>query len=51
MKKKDWLEYANDKYNELEIMDLRSVLDVVYLFIPIPWFYALIDQQVNYYYI
>ncbi|CAI6368144.1 unnamed protein product [Macrosiphum euphorbiae] len=44
-KRKDWLEYADDKYNAQEISDLRSALDVMYLFIPVPMFFALFDQQ------
>jgi len=47
-KKKNWLEYADDKYNTREIFDLRSALDVMYLFIPVPMFYALFDQQVRF---
>lgn len=49
VKKKDWLEYADDKYNKQEIFDLRSALDVIYLFIPLPVFFTLFDQQVSYY--
>ncbi|XP_022177651.1 solute carrier family 15 member 1-like [Myzus persicae] len=45
VKRKDWLEYADDKYNALEISDLRSALDVMYLLIPVPLFYTLLDQQ------
>ncbi|XP_050054174.1 peptide transporter family 1-like isoform X2 [Aphis gossypii] len=44
-KKKNWLDYADDKYNTREIFELRSALDVMYLFIPVPMFYALFDQQ------
>ncbi|XP_029345907.1 solute carrier family 15 member 2-like, partial [Acyrthosiphon pisum] len=44
-KRKDWLEYADDKYNTHEISDLRSALNVLFLLIPIPMFYTLLDQQ------
>ncbi|CAI6368750.1 unnamed protein product [Macrosiphum euphorbiae] len=44
-KRKDWLEYADDKYSTHEISDLRSALDVLFLLIPIPMFYTLLDQQ------
>ncbi|XP_022167052.1 solute carrier family 15 member 1-like [Myzus persicae] len=44
-KRKDWLEYSDDKYNTHEISELRSALDVMYLLIPIPLFYTLFDQQ------
>ncbi|XP_026809644.1 peptide transporter family 1-like [Rhopalosiphum maidis] len=44
-KRKYWLEYADDKYNTQQISELRSALTVMYLFIPVPMFYALFDQQ------
>jgi len=47
-KRKDWLEYADDKYNAHEISDLRSALDIIYLLIPIPLFFTLFDQQVSF---
>lgn len=47
-KKNDWLEYADDKYDKHAISDLRLALDVTYLFIPLPLFYTLFDQQVSY---
>lgn len=46
-KKTDWLEYADDKYDKNKILDLRSALDVMFLFIPLPIFYMLYDQQVR----
>ncbi|VVC26462.1 Hypothetical protein CINCED_3A020180 [Cinara cedri] len=45
VEKKYWLEYADDKYSNREIFELRSALDVMYLFIPLPIFYMLFDQQ------
>jgi len=48
-KRKDWLEYADYKYNTHKISELRSALDVMYLLIPIPLFYTLFDQQVSYF--
>jgi len=45
--KNHWLDYADDKFSEKEISDIRSALDVLYLFIPFPFFWALYDQQVN----
>ncbi|XP_027843456.2 peptide transporter family 1-like [Aphis gossypii] len=44
-KKVHWLNYADDKFSEKEISDIRSALDVIYLFIPFPFFWALFDQQ------
>lgn len=49
VKRKDWLEYADNKYNTHEILELRSALDVMYLLIPIPLLYTLFDQQVSYF--
>ncbi|XP_025198526.1 peptide transporter family 1 isoform X2 [Melanaphis sacchari] len=43
--KMHWLNYADDKFSEKEISDIRSALDVIYLFIPFPFFWALFDQQ------
>ncbi|KAL4148725.1 hypothetical protein QTP88_002894 [Uroleucon formosanum] len=40
-----WLNYADDKFSEKEISDIRAALDVIYLFIPFPFFWALFDQQ------
>lgn len=44
-KKNHWLNYADDKFSEKEISDIRAALDVIYLFIPFPFFWALFDQQ------
>lgn len=45
--KSHWLCYADDKFSGREISDIRSALDVIYLFIPFPFFWALFDQQVR----
>jgi len=45
--KSHWLNYADDKFSEKEISDIRSALDVIYLFTPFPFFWALFDQQVR----
>lgn len=47
-KRKYWLEYADDRYNAQEISESRSALAVIYLFIPVPMFFALFDQQVSF---
>lgn len=47
MKKEHWLEYADEKYSKQQIFDIRSVLNVLYLFMPVPLFWALFDQQVS----
>ena len=40
-----WLDYADDKYEDKFIEDVRSLLRVLLLFIPLPIFWALFDQQ------
>lgn len=49
-KRSHWLNYADDKFSEKEISDIHSALDVMYLFTPFPFFWALFDQQVRIYY-
>ncbi|RZF47986.1 hypothetical protein LSTR_LSTR002052 [Laodelphax striatellus] len=40
-----WLDYADDKFDRALIEDIKSVLRVLLLFIPLPFFWALFDQQ------
>ena len=42
-----WLEYASDKYDMHLINDIKRVLAVAFVFIPLPAFWALYDQQVG----
>ncbi|XP_050583070.1 peptide transporter family 1 isoform X3 [Bombus affinis] len=44
-KRENWLEYADDKYEKSLINDIKAALQVMKLFIPIPIFWALFDQQ------
>ncbi|XP_065218370.1 peptide transporter family 1 isoform X1 [Planococcus citri] len=44
-KKSYWLEYADDRFSHQQISDIKAVLKVLYLFIPVPFFWALFDQQ------
>lgn len=44
-----WLDKAQDKYDKPFINDIKATLRVLVLFIPIPIFWALFDQQVCYY--
>ncbi|XP_065570376.1 solute carrier family 15 member 2-like isoform X2 [Artemia franciscana] len=45
-KKRDhWLDYADDKYDTSLIQDLKGVLTIVLLYLPMPFFWALFDQQ------
>ncbi|XP_057341668.1 peptide transporter family 1-like isoform X1 [Microplitis mediator] len=40
-----WLDHADDKYDAKLISDIKSTLKVLKLFIPLPFFWALYDQQ------
>ena len=40
-----WLDYADDKYERNVIEDIKSTVKVLKLFIPLPIFWALFDQQ------
>lgn len=44
-KKDHWLDYADDKYTKKMIEDVKSALKVLKLFLPLPIFWALFDQQ------
>ncbi|CAG2066970.1 unnamed protein product [Timema podura] len=41
-----WLEHADDTYPRRLIEDIKSTLGVLFLFLPLPIFWALFDQQV-----
>ena len=42
-----WLDHAQDKYDEQFINDVKSFSKVVFMFLPLPIFWALFDQQVT----
>lgn len=44
-KREHWLDYSDDNYSQRMIKDIKSVLKVLKLFIPLPIFWALFDQQ------
>uniref|UniRef100_A0A1A7XL39 Solute carrier family 15 (H+/peptide transporter), member 2 n=3 Tax=Iconisemion striatum TaxID=60296 RepID=A0A1A7XL39_9TELE len=44
-KRKHWLDWAEDKYSKRLIEEIRMVLRVLVLYIPLPMFWALFDQQ------
>lgn len=46
-KRDHWLEKADDKYPSEFINEVKTALHVMILFIPIPFFWALYDQQVK----
>ncbi|ESP00773.1 hypothetical protein LOTGIDRAFT_92134, partial [Lottia gigantea] len=44
-KKSHWLNHAEDKYEVEFISDVKQVLKVLWIFLPLPVFWALFDQQ------
>ncbi|KZC04674.1 Peptide transporter family 1 [Dufourea novaeangliae] len=44
-KREHWLDHAEDQYEKPLIKDIKTSLQVMKLFIPIPIFWALFDQQ------
>uniref|UniRef100_A0A8C6LGE5 Solute carrier family 15 member 2 n=1 Tax=Nothobranchius furzeri TaxID=105023 RepID=A0A8C6LGE5_NOTFU len=44
-KRTHWLDWAEDKYSKRLIEEIRMVLRVLVLYIPLPMFWALFDQQ------
>lgn len=45
-KHEHWLDFAVDKFDRQLIQDIKQVLRVLLLYVPIPVFWALFDQQV-----
>ncbi|XP_019960053.2 solute carrier family 15 member 1b [Paralichthys olivaceus] len=44
-KKEHWMDWAEDKYDRLLIAQVKMVLKVLFLYLPLPMFWALFDQQ------
>ncbi|XP_050514437.1 peptide transporter family 1-like isoform X2 [Diabrotica virgifera virgifera] len=44
-KKEHWLDYAEEKYGEKLVNEVKATLHVLVLFLPLPIFWALYDQQ------
>ncbi|XP_032412892.1 solute carrier family 15 member 1b [Xiphophorus hellerii] len=44
-KREHWLDWAEEKYDKLLIAQVKMVLKVLFLYIPLPMFWALFDQQ------
>ncbi|KAI7807849.1 PepT1 [Triplophysa rosa] len=44
-KREHWMDWAEDKYDKLLIAQVKMVLKVMFLYIPLPMFWALFDQQ------
>lgn len=41
-----WLDYAADRYGEKLVSDMKIVFSILYLYLPVPIFWSLFDQQV-----
>lgn len=46
VKKDHWLDHAKDKYDAQLIDDVKILFRVLVLYLPLPVFWALFDQQV-----
>ena len=46
-KYKHWLDYAQDRFPSKLVADIKIVLAVLFLYIPLPMFWSLFDQQVK----
>lgn len=46
-KKEHWLDYAESRFGRKSIHDIKLLLRVLFLYIPLPIFWALYDQQVT----
>uniref|UniRef100_A0A3Q3VW94 Uncharacterized protein n=1 Tax=Mola mola TaxID=94237 RepID=A0A3Q3VW94_MOLML len=44
-KRTHWMDWADEKYDKLLIAQVKMVLKVLFLYIPLPMFWALFDQQ------
>ncbi|XP_018420143.1 PREDICTED: solute carrier family 15 member 1 [Nanorana parkeri] len=44
-KREHWMDWAQEKYDGLLIAQVKMVLKVLFLYIPLPMFWALFDQQ------
>lgn len=44
-KREHWMDWAKEKYDDLLIAQIKMVVKVLFLYIPLPMFWALFDQQ------
>uniref|UniRef100_H2MTH4 Solute carrier family 15 member 1 n=1 Tax=Oryzias latipes TaxID=8090 RepID=H2MTH4_ORYLA len=44
-KRKHWMDWAEEKYDRLLIAQIKMVLKVLFLYIPLPMFWTLFDQK------
>ncbi|XP_028409001.1 solute carrier family 15 member 2-like [Dendronephthya gigantea] len=43
--KQHWLDWAEDKYSKAMVSDVKALLRVLFMFLPLPLFWTLFDQQ------
>ena len=44
-KKEHWMDWAGDAYNAQLIQDIKAMFKVLFMFLPLPVFWSLFDQQ------
>ncbi|KAL1268291.1 hypothetical protein QQF64_033654 [Cirrhinus molitorella] len=44
-KREHWMDWADEKYDKLLVAQIKMVLRVLFLYIPLPMFWALFDQK------
>ncbi|XP_023698372.1 solute carrier family 15 member 1 [Paramormyrops kingsleyae] len=44
-KREHWMDWASEKYDKLLIAQIKMLVKVLFLYIPLPMFWALFDQQ------
>lgn len=42
-----WLDYSTAKYGEKLVSDMKLVFSILYMYLPVPIFWSLFDQQVS----
>ena len=42
-----WLDYASDKYEKSFVDDVKQIMPVLKMFLPLPIFWTLFDQKVR----
>ncbi|KAI2804751.1 hypothetical protein BLOT_003739 [Blomia tropicalis] len=46
-KRSHWLDYADDKFDVKTVNDVKTLMAVLFLYLPLPIFWALFDQQAS----
>ncbi|GFY68908.1 solute carrier family 15 member 2 [Trichonephila inaurata madagascariensis] len=43
--KNHWLDHADDKYDEALILDIKSFIGIIWIYLPLPFFWTLYEKQ------